>query len=172
MSTPDHFALLGLAPRFALDLGELEAAYKRVQAQVHPDRFAVASAAEKRVAMQWATRANEAFTVLRDPQQRAAYLCELHGVPIEAESNMAMPTSFLMQQMQWREALDEVADDAARAQLRSEVDAVRATLLSDLGRALDAAHDYRGAAALVRQLMFIDRFSSEVAHAARVAEGH
>lgn len=172
MSTPDHFALLGLAPRFALDLAQLEAAYKRVQAQVHPDRFAVASAAEKRVAMQWATRANEAFTVLRDPQQRAAYLCELHGVPIEAESNTAMPTSFLVQQMQWREALDDVASNADRAQLQSEVDSVRADILADLRKALDDAHDHTAAAALVRQLMFIDRFAAEVAHATRVAEGH
>ncbi len=174
MSTPDHFALLGLPPSFALDLAQLEAAYKRVQAQVHPDRFAVASAAEKRVAMQWATRANEAFTVLRDPQQRAAYLCELHGVGIEAESNTAMPTSFLMQQMQWREALDEVASEVAsdrdRERLQSEVDGARAEILAELRRTLDDAHDYTAAAALVRQLMFIDRFAAEVAHATRVAE--
>ncbi len=172
MSTPDHFALLGLPPRFALDVAQLEAAHKRVQAQVHPDRFAVASAAEKRVAMQWATRANEAFTVLRDPQQRAAYLCELNGVPIEAESNTAMPTSFLMQQMQWREALDEVSGDADRTRLQSEVDSVRADILAELRRTLDEAFDYTAAAALVRQLMFIDRFAAEIAHATRVAEGH
>jgi molecular chaperone HscB len=172
MSAPDHFALLGLAPRFALDLGELEAAYKRVQGQVHPDRFAVASAAEKRVAMQWATRANEAYRVLRDPLERAAYLCESNGVPIDAESNTAMPTAFLMQQMSWREALDEADDEAARARLQIEVASEHARVVQDVGDKLDGERDFASAAALVRQLMFIDKFGREVANAARVAEGH
>ena len=89
----DHFALFDLPVRFALDDGELEQAYRRVQAQVHPDRFASAGAAERRVAMQWAARANEAFRTLRSPVARAAYLCERHGQPIEAESNTAMLSS-------------------------------------------------------------------------------
>jgi molecular chaperone HscB len=175
MSAPDHFSLLALPARFAIDLGELEAAYKRVQTQVHPDRFAIASAAEKRVAMQWATRANEAFTVLRDPLQRAAYLCERHGAAIDAESNTAMPASFLMQQMEWREALDEVAatdNEIQRTRLQADVAAEQARIVAELGRKLDDEQDYAGAAALVRQLMFIDKFGREVAHAVRVAEGH
>jgi molecular chaperone HscB len=173
MSAPDHFALLGLAPRFALDLAELEAAFKRVQAQVHPDRFAVASAAERRVAMQWATRANEAHTVLRNPLERAAYLCELNGAPINAESNTAMPTAFLMQQMTWREALDELQNDgdptAARARLQAEVAAEHARIVDELGAKLDAERDFAAAGALVRQLMFIDKFGREVEHAAHAA---
>jgi molecular chaperone HscB len=175
MSAPDHFSLLALPARFAIDLGELEAAYKRVQTQVHPDRFAIASAAEKRVAMQWATRANEAFSVLRDPLRRAAYLCERHGAAIDAESNTAMPASFLMRQMQWREALDEVtetANEADRTRLRAEVAAEHARIVAELGRKLDDEQDYAGAAALVRQLMFIDKFDRDVAHAVRVAQGH
>jgi molecular chaperone HscB len=173
MSAPDHFALLGLAPRFALDLAELDSAFKRVQAQVHPDRFAIASPAEKRVAMQWATRANEAHTVLRNPLERAAYLCELNGAPINAESNTAMPTAFLMQQMTWREALDELQDDgdptAACARLQAEVAAEHARIVDELGAKLDAERDFAAAGALVRQLMFIDKFGREVEHAAHAA---
>ncbi|MFN9030672.1 MAG: Fe-S protein assembly co-chaperone HscB [Betaproteobacteria bacterium] len=175
MSAPDHFSLLALPARFAIDLGELEAAYKRVQTQVHPDRFAVASAAEKRVAMQWATRANEAFSVLRDPLRRAAYLCERHGAAIDAESNTTMPAPFLMRLMQWREALDEVtetASEADRMRLQAEVAAEHARIVAELGRKLDDEQDYAGAAALVRQLMFIDKFDREVAYAVRVAQGH
>lgn len=175
MSAPDHFSLLALPARFAIDLGELETAYKRVQTQVHPDRFAIASAAEKRVAMQWATRANEAFSVLRDPLRRAAYLCERHGAAIDAESNTAMPASFLMQQMEWREALDAVTatgDETRRARLHADVAAEHARIVAELGRKLDDEQDYAGAAALVRQLMFIDKFGREVAHAVRVAQGH
>jgi molecular chaperone HscB len=161
--TPDPFSLFGLTPSFALDLAALETAYKRVQAQVHPDRFAVASAAEKRVAMQWAARANEAYRVLRDPLARAAWLCEHHGAPVEAESNTAMPPAFLMQQMTWREALDAATQPAAREQLQGKVNAEHARLLAALAHKLDTERDWAGAAALVRQLMFTGKFASELA---------
>lgn len=166
MSHPDHFELFGLPPRFAIDLDALERAYKEVQAHVHPDRFAAGTAAERRVAMQWATRANEAYTTLRSPRKRAAYLVERAGVPIDAESNTAMPPAFLMQQMEWREALDEAHDDPqALAGLRSTMDEERGELLAALEHALDEAGDYVGAAALVRQLMFIERFATGIGDA-------
>jgi molecular chaperone HscB len=165
--TTDHFSLLGFAPHFALDPQALDAAYQRVQSQVHPDRFAVASAAERRVAMQWATRANEAYRVLRDPVQRAACLCEMHGAPIEAESNTAMPAAFLMQQMAWREALDAAGSSAEREGLQRAVAGEQARLLADLERKIDVERDYPGAAALVRQLLFTSKFSGELAATAQ-----
>ena len=166
MSHPDHFELFGLPPRFAIDLDVLERAYKEVQAQVHPDRFASGTAAERRVAMQWATRANEAYTTLRSPQKRAAYLVERAGVPIDAETNTAMPPAFLMQQMEWREALDEArGDPAALSEVRSTMNDERDELLAAIGHAIDEAQDWTRAAGLVRQLMFIDRFASEIGHA-------
>jgi molecular chaperone HscB len=162
---PDYFSLFQLPARFALDLDALEQSYRSVQAQVHPDRFGAASGAEKRVAMQWAAHANEAVGTLRSPVKRAAYLCELHGVPIAAESNTAMPPAFLMQQMQWREALEEDADRPALERLRADVEGVRAELLAQLADALDARADYAAAAALVRQLMFVEKFAAEVTQA-------
>ena len=168
----DHFALFDLPARFAIDEASLEQAYRRVQAQVHPDRFAAAGAAERRVAMQWAARANEAFRTLRSPVARAAYLCERHGQPIEAESNTAMPAEFLHQQMHWREELDAARDgglEAARA-LASEVEARRQEVLARVASALDERHDYADAAAGVRELHFIDRFRGELtAHLAAEA---
>ena len=165
----DHFSLFGLAPRFALDLDALEAAYKRVQAQVHPDRFAAGSAAERRVAMQWATRANEAYRALRTPLARASYLCELNGAAIEAETNTVMPREFLAEQLEWRETLDDARGDAPALQaLADEVDAAQADVEARLGEALDARHDYRGAAVLVRQLMFIERIRGELRAAADI----
>jgi molecular chaperone HscB len=167
MSLPDHFELFGLPPRFAIDVDALERAYKEVQAHVHPDRFASGTAAERRVAMQWATRANEAYTTLRSPQKRAAYLVERAGVPIHAETNTAMPPAFLMQQMEWREALDDARGDAdALDALRRMMNEEREELLAALERAIDETRDYAQAAAHVRQLMFIDRFASEIGHAA------
>jgi molecular chaperone HscB len=162
---PDHFSLFGLEPRFGLEPVALEAAYKRVQAQVHPDRFAAATAAEKRVAMQWAARANEAFATLKSPVRRAAYLCDANGVAIGAQSNTALPASFLAQQMQWREALEEAHDEGSLQLLAEQTEAAHAALLQQLGEALDTARDYEKGAAMVRQLMFIDKFRDDVQRA-------
>ena len=168
-----HFSLLGLPQRFAVDLDALERAYKNVQAQVHPDRFAAAPAAQRRVAMQWAARANEAYTVLRTPLKRAAYLCELRGVAIEAESNTAMPREFLMQQMQWREALDEATHpwDASKVQaLRTQLTQAQDALAQQVATAIDEQNDMAQAAARVRQWMFVERFAQDVLRALHAAE--
>jgi len=161
----DHFSLFDLPPRFLIDEAALDDAYRRVQSQVHPDRFAAAGPAEKRAAMQWAARANEAYRTLRSPTARAAYLCESNGQAIDAESNTTMPAGFLMQQMTWREELDAArGGDAAAAQaLAQEVDAHRQDVLARVAAALDEHQDYAAAAAAVRELHFIDRFRDELA---------
>ena len=159
------FAWFGLPERFALDATALDAAYRAVQAQVHPDRFAQGLAAERRLAMQLATRANEAYQTLRDPVRRARYLCERHGVDVGVETNTAMPPAFLMQQMQWREALDDARAAASRAdvaRLADEVRAVRGGRLAGLADAIDGRADFATAAAVVRELMFIERFAEEL----------
>lgn len=165
---PDHFQLFDLPPRFALDIAALDSAYRSVQGQVHPDRFAAGTAAENRVAMQWATHANEAYRTLKSPIKRAAYLCECAGLPIDAESNTAMPAEFLMQQLQWREALEAARTDrdfAALQALDEGMASERDRLLSEIGRALDVDSDHAHAASLVRQLMFIEKFGTEIASA-------
>lgn len=158
----DDFTLLGLPKAFALDRARLDAAWKALQARVHPDRFAAEGAAAQRVAMQWAVRVNEAHQRLKDPLKRAAYLCQLAGVSVNAESNTAMPGDFLMQQMAWREALDEVGSAAEAQALLDEVSAERGQRLARVTRLLDADGDAAQAAQEVRALMFIDRLSDEI----------
>jgi len=164
--SPDHFALLGLERGFALDPAALEQAFVRAQSKVHPDRFASASAAEKRVAMQWSAAVNGAHQALKSPLRRAAYLCELHGAPIEAETQTAMPSDFLQQQMLWREALDDAGDEGAVRQVIEQVAHAHAALISDLARLLDQEHDYAGAAKQVRQLLFLDKMQRDFAQRA------
>lgn len=162
----NHFDLFHLPQRFALDMTALDNAYHEVQNQVHPDKFINAPEAEKRVAMQWATRANEAYQTLKSPFKRAAYLCELNGVDLQTESNTAMPRDFLMQQMEWREALEDAkaAKDVAELnKLDSALRASRKTEIAQIGKMLDA-HDFTQAAQGVRQLMFLEKFSEEIAH--------
>jgi molecular chaperone HscB len=168
----NHFELFNLPARFDVDMGLLDAAYRDVQAQVHPDRFVNATDAEKRVAMQWATRANEAYQTLRNPMKRAQYLCEINGVDLRTESNTAMPMDFLMQQMEWREELgdaraakDVEALDALDVQVRRE----RKQRLAQIGEQLDAG-DFEHAAQGVRALMFLDKFGDEVQYAFEALE--
>src|ERR1043165_6399581 len=101
-----HFELFGLPIAFGLDQEALEKAYREIQAQVHPDRFAHAGDAERRASLQWTTRVNEAYRTLKNPVQRAKHLLELHGVDVAFETNTQMPTDFLLQQLDLREELD------------------------------------------------------------------
>lgn len=158
----NDFELFGLPMQFAIEREALDVRWKELQREAHPDRFASEGAAAQRVAMQWSVRINEAYQRLKDPVKRAAYLCELHGSPVNAENNTAMPTAFLMQQMEWREALDETQTQAALQDLLDEVQASRQLALNSMALALDAAGDYVQAVGQVRALMFIDRFASEV----------
>jgi len=169
----NHFALFQLPQRFAIDLAALEKAYHGVQSQAHPDKFVHSTGAEKRVAMQWATRANEAYQTLKNPLKRASYLCELHGVDLQTESNTSMPSAFLMQQMEWREALDDAKagrDIAALEGLESTLRMARKDAVSRIEALLDAL-DFAAAAQLVRQLMFLDKFGEEIGDAFALIEG-
>lgn len=166
MAVDDHFTLFGLPARFDLDAQALDTAWRAVAAQVHPDRYATASAAERRVAMQWAARANEAYRVLRDPLLRARYLCEQAGVDLQTESNTSMDTAFLMQQMTWREMLDDARDDTdALVALRAELEEARVSMRATLKRLLDDERDYAAAGLKVREWMFVEKLAQELADA-------
>ena len=156
------FELFAVPTTFAQDRAVLDARWKELQREAHPDRFAVQGSAAQRVAMQWSVRINEAYQRLKDPVRRASYLCELHGAPVDAENNTAMPGAFLMQQMEWREALDEVTDVSALDALQAEVDAARVRALSSLDWLIDEKGDYPGAVGQVRALMFIERFAGDI----------
>ena len=158
----NDFELFGLPMGFAVSREAVDARWKELQREAHPDKFAAQGAAAQRLAMQWSVRINEAYQRLKDPVKRAAYLCELHGAPVQAENNTAMPAAFLMQQMEWREALDETHTEAALEDLLAEVQKARAQCLAELAQAIDVAGDYIQAVGQVRALMFIDRFATEV----------
>jgi molecular chaperone HscB len=158
----DDFTLFGLPSGFALDRHALDERWKALQRQAHPDRFAAQGAAAQRVAMQWSVRINEAYQRLKDPLKRAAYWCELHGAAIQAHSNTAMPPAFLMQQMEWREALDEADGADAIEALLDETQAVRRSMLDQLAQTIDQQRDATTAAQQVRALMFVERFAEEL----------
>jgi len=159
----NDFELFGLAQEFAQDLVALDTRWKALQREAHPDKFSAQGAAAQRVAMQWSVRINEAYQRLKNPLKRAAYLCELKGSPVNAHSNTAMPKAFLMQQMQWREDLEEAASASELEALSADVSSAEKTLLQQCENLLDAQHDYAQAVSVVRCLMFIDKFSEDLA---------
>ena len=159
-----HFDLFHLPAQFALDDAALDSAYRTVQTQVHPDRFAAAGDAQKRVAMQWATRANEAYQTLRDPLKRATYLLSLRGIDVGAQNNTAMEPAFLMQQIEWREDIEDAAAAKNVGELGQLLDELREeerVRFTKLGALLDSGAD-QAAGEAVRQLMFIERVAAEI----------
>jgi molecular chaperone HscB len=169
----NHFELFGLPARFAVPVEALERSYHDIQGRVHPDRFADATDAERRQAMQWATRVNEAYETLREPLKRARYLLALRGVDPQIETNTAMPPEFLMSQMEWREAVEEAAGAADVDELDHLLAKLRRDLhaeLDALGRELDEGRN-DAAAASVRRLMFFEKIQHDIGEAIAAVEG-
>ncbi len=164
----NFFQLFSLPQRFRLDGVQLEQRFHVLQSQVHPDKFAHLSEAERRVSMQWATRVNEAYQTLRSPVRRARYLLSLQGIDTQEETNTAMPGDFLIQQMEWREDIEEAmqAHDIAtleklEARLRQESSSMEASLADKL----DDEHSYAAAAGEVRKLRFLEKLAEEISSA-------
>jgi molecular chaperone HscB len=158
----DDFTLFGLKQQFVQDRAAVDLRWKELQREAHPDKFATQGGAAQRIAMQWSVRINEAYQRLKDPLKRAAYLCELGGAAVNAHSNTAMPAQFLIQQMDWREALDDATTVPAVEALLGEVHDSRKQLLQECEHFLDVQHNAAAAVTPVRALMFIEKFAQDL----------
>ena len=161
----DFFTLLGLPRAFPLDMTELDARFRELQREVHPDRFAAADDASRRASMMLATQINAAYQTLRSPLKRATYLLELAGIDVGAESNTAMSPEFLMHQMLWREQLDEAraeGDASALAGLQADIDQAVGDAYERLAGALAAESEIPVAVETVRQLMFLEKLHQSI----------
>ena len=169
----NHFELFGITARFAIDVAALDIAYREVQREVHPDRFAAASDAEKRLAAQWATQANGAYRTLKSPLNRGRYLLQLSGIDTEEERNTAMPLEFLMQQMEWREAVVEAKaskDEAKLDQLAADKQREEKLLFAKLAEQLGVSISMSDARETVRKLRFLEKLGEEIDIAAEEIE--
>ncbi len=156
------FELFAIPAQFAQDRIAIDARWKDLQREAHPDKFAAQGGAAQRVAMQWSVRINEAYARLKDPLKRAVYLCELNGAPINAHTNTAMPPAFMMMQIEWREALEDAKTVEELEKISLEAASYEREQLSKIEHLLDVAHDYPAAANEVRALMFVARFVGEI----------
>lgn len=161
---PGYFELFGLPEHFELDDAALEARYRTLAAQFHPDRSAAASAFEQRQAVMMASAVNQAYQALKDPLERAAYLLELRGINADAPEHTAYAPEFLMQQMEWREQLADAAaaqDAAAMRSLDQEIAQVQNELYRELAAAF-AESRFEPAADLLRRGRFLAKMRQEV----------
>lgn len=168
MAGENYFELFGLPSRYVLDAGALELNWRALAARVHPDRYATATPAERRVAMQWAAAINEAYRVLKTPLNRAQYLCEQAGCDVQSENGSHTDTAFLLRQMQWREQLEDALQQDRPGMLdpiEEEIGHCRRRMERDMARLIDEQRDYIQAGARVREWMFIEKFAQELAGA-------
>jgi molecular chaperone HscB len=161
----DHFALFGLSPSFRIDLRMLDERFRELQTRVHPDYFVHAGESGRRVSLQWATRVNEAYQTLKNPLSRGRYLLDRAGQCLDEARNTAMSPEFLMEQMEWREAVAE----ARQAREIDELEALRLRVrermnqgYERLAELLDDRRDYAAAADCARRLMFLERLLTEI----------
>lgn len=161
----DFFTLFEQVQTYRLDSRRLDKRYREIQALVHPDKFASATDSERRLSLQWATRVNEAYSTLKSPLRRAQYLLSLAGHDVGAENNTAMPPEFLIEQMEWREAVDEARRARQQGELEQLYHRVKQRVkrsYDELGELLDDQRDYVQAADRVRRLMFLEKLLVEI----------
>ncbi|MBS1230589.1 MAG: co-chaperone Hsc20 [Proteobacteria bacterium] len=161
----DHFTLFGLPRSFRIDASTLDRRYREIAAQVHPDKYVQAGDAERRLSLQWATRVNEAYQTLKASLSRAQYLLQLAGHDVGAENNTAMPTEFLMEQMEWREAVAEARAAREQGELEQLHHRVKQRMndrYEQLAELLDDQQDYPVAADRVRRLMFLEKLLFDI----------
>jgi len=161
----NHFELFGLPERFGIDAAALDSAYRALQTEVHPDRFAASGEAERRLALQSSARVNEAYQALRDPVRRAQYLLSLHGIDAFGERDTSLAHEFLERQLERREA----AGDALAALDASRLEALATEVRADAGRVerqlaarLDREAAWDAARADVRELRFLSKLAADI----------
>jgi molecular chaperone HscB len=164
----NYFELFNIPISFDVDLSALPQTYQQLQRLTHPDRFASGSEQQKLVAIQKNAQVNDAYSVLKSPLARAEYLLSLRGIDLQHEQQTIKDTAFLMQQMEWREELSEISEqaDPLRA-LESLEDEINQTIKSDLIKLRnflesDLAVAEQSAADIIRQLKFSYKMLSEI----------
>ncbi|MCK5640267.1 MAG: Fe-S protein assembly co-chaperone HscB [Gammaproteobacteria bacterium] len=165
-SSNNHFELFGLAVGFNVDHEALALRYRDLQKSVHPDRFVNASDQEHRLSMQQSALVNEAYRILKSPLERARYLLELNARPLD-DSDTSMPTDFLLEQMELREAMESVhlatAPLDALTKIRNTLEEKERALVMELEGLFANISDasLQTATEVVRKMQFILRLLTE-----------
>lgn len=117
----NFYEIFDLPVSFDVDLGVLAERYRGVQKVLHPDNYVNSGDRERRLSVQAASRVNDGFAVLRSPLQRAKYLLELRGIDLDKAENRPVDATFLMEQMDLREAMAAARSLAALELIEREI---------------------------------------------------
>ncbi|MFS1420305.1 co-chaperone HscB [Vibrio splendidus] len=161
----NHFELFGLPLQFQLDGSLLSSQFRDLQRQFHPDKFAIASERDRLLAVQKAAQINDAYQVLKNPISRAEYLLVQHGEDIRGEQQTMQEPMFLMEQMELREELEDIADSSdpedALFAFEGKVSKMYKQQLSAIQQELES-EAWLEAADRVRKLKFIAKLKNEI----------
>jgi molecular chaperone HscB len=164
----NYFELFNIPVSFDVDLSVLPQTYQQLQRLTHPDKFASGSEQEKLVSIQKNAQVNDAYSILKSPLSRAEYLLSLRGIDLQHEQQTIKDTAFLMQQMEWREELAEIADQtdplSALESLEGEINLRIKSDLTQLSHLLESEQikAEESAADMIRQLKFSYKMLSEI----------
>lgn len=159
------FQIFDLPVDFQLDEKALNAHYLKLQKALHPDNFVSSSALEQRVAMQKSTEVNDALKTLKDPILRAEAIIALNtGEQLDLEQKSTQDVAFLMQQLQWREQLEEVEsqqDERALNAFAKEIKQETQLLLTALFESLKS-QEWARTSQYCDKLRFTRKLSEEI----------
>ena len=161
----DYFALFGLPRRYRFDGAQLDAAYQALQRGIHPDRYAAAGEAERRLALQSSARVNEAYRALKDPVSRGQCLLSLHGIDALSETDTSLQPDFLQQELSRRETIAEAHAEHDVSKLTALLEDARADIASleaTLAQHLDAKEGLAAARDDVRELRFLTKVAADI----------
>jgi molecular chaperone HscB len=161
----NHFELFGLPTQFSVDGSLLASKFRELQRQFHPDNVATGTDSEKLQAVQKAATINDAYQVLKSPILRAEYLLAIAGFDIRAEQKTLQDPLFLMEQMELREQLEEIAEradaDEALFDFAENTSKMYKQQLEAVAQQIEA-QQWEMAADSVRKLKFIDKLLKEI----------
>ena len=159
------FALFDLPVAFQVDSALLNERYLALQKSLHPDNFSAASAQEQRLAIQKSAEINDALRILKDPITRADSIIALNtGETENPEEKSNNDIDFLMQQMEWRETLENIENRKDTDELTAfaqEINQIRHAILSELSTAL-TEQQWDIARAITDKLRFIKKLQAEI----------
>ncbi|MGQ0285692.1 Fe-S protein assembly co-chaperone HscB [Pasteurellaceae bacterium 22721_9_1] len=159
------FALFDLPVNFHIEQAILSERYLALQKSLHPDNFAHCSPQEQRLAMQKSAEINDALQILKDPILRADAIIAIHtGEQQNLEEKSTKDMAFLMQQMEWREHLEQIEQNQNSEQLTvflAEIEQEQQDILSELSTAL-LSQQWQQAKAINDKLRFIKKLLQEI----------
>ena len=165
----NYFELFQITPSFDIDTANLAERYRELQRAVHPDKFANESEQQKLLSVQRTAQVNDGYQTLKNPLRRAEHMLSLRGIDISHETTTVKDTAFLMQQMEWRESLEDIKDsqqaDESIDDLYQSFADFEKTLSQLLARLLatDTEENNFSAADQIRKLKFMAKLQDELA---------